>query len=89
MANPQGAERELLEGATIELTDDEQLVLDALENARRPLDAIALATATSLSVEKTLQLIESLKKKKVVAVQPPEPIRERLQVDEDVLQRVG
>jgi hypothetical protein len=74
---------------TIKLTDDERLVLATLEDAKRPMDVIALATATSLSVERTLEAVERLKANKVVAVQPPEPIRERVQVEESALQRVG
>jgi hypothetical protein len=73
----------------IELTDVERHVLAILRGARQPMDVIALASAALLDVDEALKIVDGLKKKGVVDVGPPEPIRERLEVDEDALQRVA
>jgi hypothetical protein len=93
MASPerveQGHEQALQETAPIELSELERRVLAALENAKQPLDTIGVASAASLGVEETLAVLQGLREKGVVGEQPPEPIRKRFQVDEDVLARVA
>jgi hypothetical protein len=93
MASPERANQEheqvSPETAPIELTHDERLVLAALENAGRPMDTIAVASATSLSVEQSHEILRGLTTRGVIMEQPPEPVRERFRVDEGALQRVG
>ncbi len=91
MANPQRAEDQdqTPPEETIALTEGERRVLAALENAKQPLDTIAVASSASLGVEEAHAILQDLKGKGVIEERPPEPIRERFQVDEDALARVA
>ena len=87
MADAQQAEREPI--AAGELSDVELRVLSTLEEARQPLDAIEVASATLLSVEEALDALRVLHDKGIIHERPPEPIRERFRANEDALQRVA
>ncbi len=73
----------------IELSDLELRVLSTLKEAARPLDMIEIASATLLDVDEVLKAVHGLSGKGLVGSRPPEPVRERIQIDEGALQKVA
>lgn len=72
-----------------DLSSLELEILTTLEKARRPLDAIEVASAALLSVEEALEGLRQLRTKGIIHELPPEPIRERFGAEEDALQKVA
>lgn len=85
MAGPERTDQQ----DVVHLSDQERQVLGVLESAGRPMDTIAVASATSLDVDEAHKILRRLADLAIIQEQPPEPVRERFGVDEGALQRVG
>lgn len=76
-------------GPLVDLDEAERRVLKVLTEAGRPLEVVELASATRFSVDETQQIVAALISKGVAGRVDPEPIRERVEVDDEALERVA
>ena len=79
----------MAEPLQVDLDDEERRVLKVLTEAGRPLEVVELASATRLSVDETQKIIKRLIDKGVAGHVEPEPIRDRVEVDDQALERVA
>jgi DNA-binding Lrp family transcriptional regulator len=73
----------------VDLDQDERRVLKLLVDAGRPLEVVELASAARLSVEETKKIVKGLVDKGVAGRVDPEPIRNRVEVDNRALALVA
>lgn len=71
------------------LDEEERRVLKVLAEAGRPLEVVELASAARLTVDETQEIVRRLVEKGVAGRVQPEPIRERVEVDDEALERVA
>lgn len=73
----------------VDLDDEERRVLQVLTEAGRPLEIVELASAALLSISEAQKIVKQLIDKGVAGAVEPEPIRQRVEIDDSALQRVA